>query len=183
MNLVPKYVFFTKGVGKDKERLTSYESAVRNAGIEKFNLVTVSSILPPNCKIIPAKKGLEMLSPGQIIFGVMARAESNEPNRLVASSIGLAVPTDRADMYGYLSEHHGYGQKEKIVSDYAEDLAATMLATTLDVEFNSDLAWNEREQVYKASGKIFKTCSFTQTAEGDKDGLWTTTVAAAIFVL
>ncbi|MCX6763857.1 MAG: arginine decarboxylase, pyruvoyl-dependent [Candidatus Moranbacteria bacterium] len=183
MDRVPKYVFFTKGAGRDKERLASFEAALRNAGIEKFNLVSVSSIFPPKCKIIPAKKGLEMLSPGQIVFCVMARTESNEPNRLIASSIGLAVPTDRSDMYGYLSEHHGYGQKEKIVSDYAEDLAATMLATTLNVEFNPDHAWNEREQLYKASGKIFKTSSITQTAEGDKDGLWTTTIAAAVFVL
>jgi len=182
MNLVPKYVFFTKGVGKSKEKLASFELALRSAGIEKFNLVTVSSIFPPGCKIIQPKKGLEMLSPGQIVFCVMARTESNEPNRLIAASIGLAVPTDRKDMYGYLSEHHGFGQKEQIVSDYAEDLAATMLATTLNVEFNSDQDWNEREQVYKASGKIFKTSSVTQTAECDKDGLWTTTIAAAVFV-
>lgn len=181
--MVPKYVFFTKGVGRNKEKLASFEAALRDAGIEKFNLVAVSSILPPKCKIIPAKKGLGMLSAGQIVFCVMARTDSDEPNRLIAASIGLAVPTDSSDKYGYLSEHHGYGQKEKIVSDYAEDLAATMLATTLDIKFDPDQAWNAREQVYKASGKIFKTSSVTQTAEGDKDGRWTTTVSAAVFVL
>jgi len=57
-----------------------------------------------------------------------------------------------------------------------------MLATTLGIEFDSNLAWEEREQVYKVSGHIFKTLNITQSAEGNKDGLWTTTIAVAVFV-
>jgi arginine decarboxylase len=181
--MVPKYVFFTKGVGRDKEKLASFELALRDAGIEKFNLVTVSSIFPPDCKIITPEKGLKMLKPGQITFCVLARIETNEPNRLVGAAIGLAVPTNKKKMYGYLSEHHSFGEKEKTVSDYAEDLAATMLATTLDIKFDPEEAWNSREQVYKASGKIFKTKSIAQTAQGDKNGRWTTVLAAAVFIL
>jgi len=181
--MVPKYVFFTKGVGRDKEKLASFELALRDAGIEKFNLVTVSSIFPPDCKIITREKGLKMMRPGQITFCVLARIETNEPNRLAGAAIGLAVPTNKEKMYGYLSEHHSFGEVEQTVSDYAEDLAATMLATTLDVEFDSDQAWNEREQVYKASGKIFTSRSIAQTAQGDKNGKWTTVLAAAVFVL
>ena len=57
VQLVPTRIFFTKGVGRHKEELHAYELALRNAGIEKCNLVKVSSILPPNCKIIPKKTG------------------------------------------------------------------------------------------------------------------------------
>jgi arginine decarboxylase len=181
--MVPRYVFFTKGAGRDKQKLASFELALRAAGIEKFNLVTVSSIFPPSCKIISEKKGLSMLSPGQVVFCVMARNATCEPNRLVGSAIGLAVPSNKKKMYGYLSEHHSFGEKEKIVSDYAEDLAATMLATTLNIKFDPEEAWDSRSQAYKASGKIIRTSSIAQTAQGDKDGKWTTVLAVAVFIM
>lgn len=178
---IPTKIFFTKGVGKHKDYLTSFEAALRSAGIEICNLVTVSSIFPPGCKRISKQEGLKLIHPGQITFAVMARNSTNEPNRLIASSIGVALPADRTQ-YGYLSEHHPFGVKEKIAGDYAEDLAAQMLATTLGVEFDSDADWNEREQVFKMSNKIVRTFNITQTAEGDKNGLWTTVLSVAILL-
>lgn len=178
---VPTKVFFTKGVGRHKDYLSSFELALRKAGIEKCNLVNVSSIFPPGCKIISKQEGLKEIKAGQITFTVMARNSTNEPNRLIAASIGVAIPAD-GKQYGYLSEYHPYGVKEKIAGDYAEDLAAQMLATTLGVEFDPETGWNEREQVFKMSGKIVKTFNITQTAEGDKNGLWTTVIAAAILL-
>lgn len=178
---MPTRIFFTKGVGKHKEYLTSFELALRNAGIEICNLVTVSSIFPTNCKRISKEEGLKELKPGQITFAVMARNSTNEPNRLIASSIGVAIPADN-NAYGYLSEHHPYGETEKVAGEYAEDLAATMLATTLGVDFNPDIDWSERENIYKMSGKIVRTFNITQSAEGDKHGLWTTVLSAGIFL-
>ncbi|CAG1769123.1 arginine decarboxylase [uncultured bacterium] len=178
---VPSKMFFTKGVGKHKDYLASFELALRNAGIEKCNLVTVSSIYPPKCKRITKEEGLKLIKPGEITFCVMARNSTNEPNRLIAASIGVAMPSDKR-MYGYLSEHHPYGETEKVCGEYAEDLAATMLATTLGIEFDTDTAWSEREQVFKMSGKIVKTFNVTQSAEGDKLGLWTTVISAAILL-
>ncbi|OJI08193.1 MAG: arginine decarboxylase, pyruvoyl-dependent [Candidatus Vogelbacteria bacterium CG22_combo_CG10-13_8_21_14_all_37_9] len=177
---VPKKAFLTKGVGVHKDKLASFESALRNAGIEKCNLVYVSSILPPNCKMLTKNEGVKFLKPGQITFCVMARNETDEPNRLVSSAIGIALPKDNTH-YGYISEHHSYGENAKKAGEYAEDLAATMLATTLGVEFDPDQAWEEREQIYKASGHIFKTTNNVQSAEGNKNGLWTTTVSAVVF--
>lgn len=174
-------MFLTKGVGIHKDRLASFELALRDAGIEKCNLVYVSSILPPHCNLITKEEGVKLLSAGQITFCVMARSETNEPNRLVSSAIGIAIPKDNNN-YGYLSEHHSHGETAKKSGDYAEDLAATMLATTLGIEFNPDTAWEEREQVYKASGQIFKTTNICQSAEGNKDGLWTTTIAAVVLL-
>ena len=179
--MVPAKMFFSKGVGVNKDKLASFEAALRNAGIEKYNLVYVSSILPPNCKIITQEEGLLDLKPGQIVFVVMARSDTNEPNRLIAASVGVAVPSD-PNTYGYLSEHHSYGETAKKAGEYAEDLAATMLATTLGIEFDSDQAWEEREELYKASGHIFKTREITQSAEGHKDGLWTTVIACAVLI-
>ena len=179
--MVPQKVFFTKGVGRHKEMLQSFEAALRDAGIEKFNIVSVSSIYPPGCKNVSRMQGLKELSPGEVVFCVMARNATNESNRLLASSIGLALPADTSH-YGYLSEHHSFGETDQKAGEYAEDLVATMLATTLGIDFNPETSWDEREQIYKASGKIFSTSHICQSAEGNKDGLWTTTVAAAVLL-
>jgi len=179
--MVPKRMFFTKGVGVHKDKLASFEMALRKAGIEKFNLVYVSSIFPSGCKIINAEDGIKELVAGQITFCVMARNETNEPNRLVSAAVGLAIPKD-SENYGYLSEHHAHGETDEKSGEYAEDVAATMLATTLGIEFDSNQAWHEREQVYKSSGKIFKTTNTVQSAQGNKDGLWTTVLAAAVLL-
>jgi len=178
---VPTKMFFTKGVGRHKEYLQSFELALRDAEIEKCNIVTVSSIYPAGCKRIPKEEGLKMLMPGQITFVVMARNATNEPNRLIASSIGVAIPAD-GNQYGYLSEHHPYGETDERAGEYAEDLAATMLASTLGVEFDPNTGWDEREQLYKMSGKIVKTFNVTQSAEGDKNGLWTTVISCAVLL-
>lgn len=180
--MIPKEVFFTKGVGVHKEKLQSFEMALRHAGIAKCNLVYVSSILPPECKIISPEKGVNKLSPGQITYAVMSRNEANEPNRLLAASVGMAYPADRST-YGYISEHHSFGEKKLVAGDYAEDLAATMLATTLGIPFDPDKNWDERKQIYRMSGKVINSRSVTQTARGDKHGRWTSVIAAAVFIM
>ena len=179
--MVPEKYFLTKGVGVHKEYLTSFELSLRSAGIEKFNLVTVSSIYPPTCKRVTREDGLKLLKPGEIVYCVMARNATSEPNRLVAASIGVALPAD-INQYGYISEHHPFGETDEKAGEYAEDLAATMLATTLNIEFDPNKDWDEREQIYKMSGKIIKTTNITQSAQGHKDGLWTTVIAVAVLL-
>jgi arginine decarboxylase len=179
--MVPRSFFLTKGVGIHKNYLQAFELALEKAGISKFNLVSVSSILPPSCKKISKEEGLQYLKPGEIVFVVMSRNATNEPNRLIAASIGCAIPAD-PNQYGYIAEHHSFGQTQEKAGDFAEDLAASMLASTLGIPFDPDQAWDEREKVFKMSGKIVYTNNITQTAEGHKDGLWTCVVAAAVFV-
>ena len=180
--MVPEEIFFTKGVGRHRNRLQSFELALRQAGIEKGNLVRVSSILPPKCTIIPRSRGLAKLQAGQITYVVLAEASTNEPSRLVGAGIGLAQPA-KGDQYGYISEHHGFGMIEDRLADFVEDMAATMLATTLGIEFDPETAYNERKNIYKMSGKIVRTRAAVQTAEGDKNGLWTTVIAAAVMLV
>ena len=175
-----KQIFLTKGVGKHREKLTSFELALRDARIAEFNIVRVSSIFPPGCKVISVQEGLKTLTPGQIVYAVMYDNSTNEPHRLVASSVGLAIPAD-PKQYGYLSEHKSFGETDEKAGDYAEDLAATMLATALGVDFNPDVSYDERKDVWKLSDKIVTTRNITQSAVGDRDGLWTTVVTAAVF--
>lgn len=177
---LPTSMFLTKGIGVHRHQLTSFELALRDADIEQQNLVSISSILPPHCKLIPREEGITTLRPGEITFSVLARAETNEPGRRIHASIGLARPA-APDMYGYIAEHHGCGMTADQSGEYTEDLAATMLASTLGIEFDPSAAWNERKKLYENSQLIIESLSITAAAQGDKTGLWTCAVAAAVF--
>jgi arginine decarboxylase len=181
VSFVAKEICLTRGVGRHREKLASFELALRDAGMAEYNLVRVSSIFPPECKLIGRKEAMAKLSPGQVLYAVIAESATNEPNRLIAASIGVAIPRDRS-RYGYLSEHHSYGETDQKAGDYAEDLAAQMLATTLGVEFDPEAAWDERKENWRISDEIVTTRNVTQSAIGDKDGRWSTVVAAAVLV-
>ncbi len=168
----PKSVFLTHGVGVHRHALTAFEYALRDADIEQQNLVSVSSILPPQCELISRAAGVATLRPGEITFCVMARSETNEAGRRISAGIGLARPKDPAH-YGYISEHHAFGMSDAEMRDYVEDLAAT--------EFNPDAAWDERKRVYEMSDLLVDSLSITAFAEGASNRDWTCAVAAAVF--
>ena len=182
LDLVAKNLFLTKGIGIADDKLTSFEFALRNAGIAGTNIVLISSIFPPHAKLLSRKDGLKMIKPGQILFTIYSRNQTNEPQRLISASVGIAQPTDRTK-YGYLSEYETFGKSEKEAGDYAEDIAAQMLASSLGISFDIDKSWNEKRQSWTISGQIYKTKNITQTAKGNKDGKWTTVFAAAVLIL
>lgn len=167
MELVAKKMFFTRGKGVADMRLSAFASALRDAGIEKFNLVKVSSIIPPNCEIVKRDAGLALMDTGTVAFVVFSRMESNEPNRLIAASIGMAKPEIAGD-FGYLSEYTAFGETEEVAGKNAEELAATMLASTRGEQ---DL------------GTAIKASNVSQSAVVGKDGKWTCAVAAAVLIL
>ncbi len=170
----------TKGVGRHREELSSFEEALRDAQIARLNLVHVSSIFPPHCVLIPRERGLKKLRDGQIVFCVLSRNASNEHRRLISASVGLAIPSDH-NQYGYLSEHSSFGETDDQAGDYAEDLAAAMLATTLGLEFDAEAAWDKNRAIWKLSNRIVKTTHVTQSAIGEKNR-WTSVISAAVFL-
>jgi arginine decarboxylase len=165
---------------KGFESDTYFEMALRDAHLASYNLVRVSSIFPPLCELVDREEGQSNLLPGQVLFTVVAESSTNEPSRLVSASIGLAMPSD-ASHHGYISEHHSYGQNEMVAGEYAEDLAASMLATVLGVPFEPDTAWDQRREQWLLSGEIVRTLNVTSCAECGEDGRWTTVVAAVAF--
>ncbi|RZD32599.1 MAG: pyruvoyl-dependent arginine decarboxylase [Thaumarchaeota archaeon] len=174
LDLVAKKLFLTKGIGVAEDKLTSFEFALRDAGIAGTNIVLISSIFPPQAKLIPRKDGLKLIKPGQVLFTIYSRNQTNEPHR--------SQPKDTSK-YGYLSEYESFGKDERKTGDYAEDIAAQMLASSLGIPFDIDKSWDEKRQQWTISGQIYKTKNITQTAKGDKNGKWTTVFAAAVLIL
>lgn len=161
---VPKKVFFTSGCGTHEDKLTSFEMALRKASIECYNLVEVSSILPPKCRIIPKSEGVKELYSGSVVFTVMSRLSSRESSRRITASVGCAIPKEPESNWGYFTEYHTYDETKEEAGDYAEKIADHM--------FNS--VWNKIPA---------KTMNITESAIVDEDGLWTTVVAAAVFIM
>ena len=182
LDLVAKKLFLTRGKGVHEDRLTSFEYALRDAGIAGTNLVLISSIFPPNARLIPRSEGLKQIRPGQILFTIYSKNQTNEPHRMCAASVGIARPKDKS-RYGYLSEYDSFGQNAIQAGDYAEDIAAQMLASSLGIAFDVDKNWDEKRQQWKISGEIYRTQNITQSARGDKGGKWTTVFAAAVLLL
>jgi arginine decarboxylase len=125
-------------------------------------LVPVSSIFPPGCKLISKEEGLEYLQSGQIVFVVMAKNSTNEPNTRISASVGLAYPRDRST-HGYLSEYVS-SEDVEFTGKYAEELSREMLKSKFG--FSDDM-------VESTNVSVSSICS----------GLYTTVVALAVFVL
>ena len=179
--LVPARLFLTRGSGSHREKLISWEMALHDAGISCFNLVRVSSIFPPGCKLVGREEGLQALVSGQVVFAVISNNATSEPGRLIAASIGLATPRD-SNRHGYLSEHRSFGETAAAAGDHAENVAAQMLSASLGLPPREDDAGNDRERRWDRCGEFAETASIAQCATGDRDGLWTTVVAAAVLL-
>lgn len=177
--MIPKYFFLTKGVGKHEKPLLSFELALRDGEIQPFNLVNVSSIIPSGCKHISKEQGLKMLKPGEITFTVLVKNSTNKP-RTVTASIGVALPSDR-EKYGYLSEYHSFGKTASETGEYAEKMAANMINTITEKQVAAEKGQKGKKELHPSKGLI-KTTNITGSAKGDEDGLWTTVVAAAVFI-
>ena len=178
---IPKTVFLTSGVGVHREQLTAFELALRDADIEQQNLVTVSSILPPGCEQITRAGGRQDAEPGEITFCVMARADTNEPGRRIHASIGLARPTNPA-MYGYISEHHGYG----MTRDAERRICRGPRRHHAGLDARHRV--RSRRRLGRAQARSTRPASSSSTAhrsppppQGDISGRWTCAVAAAVF--
>jgi arginine decarboxylase len=178
--IVPHKVFLVRGLGRHKEKLVSFEKALREAGIAPFNLVRVSSIYPPHCRFVAKAAGLKLLSPGQILFVVLSENATEEPGALITASIGMAVPDDPSH-YGYLAEHSDAGKSARETSRHCEYLAAEMLATKLGRKLREPGAGGPAGSFRISNGLSLKTRSATQSAKGEA-GVWTTALAAAVLV-
>ena len=91
-SFVAKMIFFTKGKGLHKDYLTSFELALRDAAISDLNLVSVASIMPPECKIVTREEGRKHLLRGQI-------AQFKQTNRLVIIAILSLMSADIVEIH------------------------------------------------------------------------------------
>lgn len=173
-------LFLTEGVGYHREKLISFEMALRDARIAQFNLVRVSSIYPPGAQFISLEEGVDRLTPGEIVHCVLSENATNQADHLIAASVGVALPPD-ANTHGFLAEHHSFDEEHTEAARHAESMAATMLSTLMNWPGAEDPCYDADHGVWIVGDSVVRSTSVVQATRG-KDGLWTSVVAAAVFV-
>ncbi|MEF8848620.1 MAG: arginine decarboxylase, pyruvoyl-dependent [Candidatus Thermoplasmatota archaeon] len=166
MGFIPKKFFLTTGKGTHRYELQSFELALRDAGIEKCNLVKVSSIIPPECKQIERKIGINKIKPGQITYVVLSMNKTKEVEQTIGASIGIAKPSNK-EKHGYIAEYRSIDESKDKIEKKARKIATTMLNTLQEKDLEKD------EIVTK---------SVSQTGKNIKPKFWHTVLAAAVFV-
>ena len=109
---LPKKFFVTSGVGLSEEfPLNAFDEALMKAGIAQCNLVSVSSIIPPDCEQIPFAE----IIPGTITFSVLCRMDGRD-GETIGAGIGWCwgEKEGKKQNYGIVAEDHGYKNAEEI---------------------------------------------------------------------
>jgi arginine decarboxylase len=143
----------------DKDSLISFGIALQNAGIGPFNLVKVSSIIPPGCNLIDKERGIKLLSPGQILYCVLAK-KCTSTDEVITAAVGAAIAANQADV-GCLYELTETGKSKAQTAGDVEKLTSELLQKSLGLHES-------------------KTLSIVSEATG-KDSMFTTVIAAAVF--
>lgn len=116
--LIPREFFVTSGVGMDSERAAAFDFALYDAGIGECNLVGVSSILP--AKAIETERSKVILTPGEITFCVMSRADGKS-GEVIGAGIGYGRMVGENGS-GIICEHHGHHSETYLIAKIREKL-------------------------------------------------------------
>jgi arginine decarboxylase len=182
MALIPTKFFLTKGVGVHEKSLRAFENALRAAGINQCNLVKVSSIIAPGCKLVSREEGMKQIKPGQVTFAVMATSETNEPGQCVVAGIGMAQPKDET-LYGYLTEvEEAIGRTDQDVEQDVVEMALENLVSEWNPKFEGENAYRKGQKNYHLEGRDIRVESIVQSAEGAEKNQYTCVIVAAVFV-
>lgn len=107
----PRYYFFAKGTSEGFTPLNAFDGALINAGLGDYNLVKVSSIIPPNCK---EKIDIE-IPYGSLVPIAYASITSDIPGEIISAAVAIALPEDNT-LTGLIMEYSARGHKEEIES-------------------------------------------------------------------
>lgn len=124
----------TSGIGTGPTTLAAFDSALNNAGIANYNILRLSSVVPPNSKIIRhGNKGIPAEAMpggwGDRLYAVMAEQREDNPNTEAWAGIGWVQ--DPETKKGLFVEHEG-SSEAKVRSDITQSLEALMATRKVD---------------------------------------------------
>lgn len=114
----PKYYFITAGKGRGGSELTAFDNALKEAGISDYNLVKVSSIIPPLAQMRTEVD----LPPGSILPIAYGAISSSNDGEIISAAIAVGLP--ESESVGVIMEYAGKVSEEEaraIVQRMAEE--------------------------------------------------------------
>ena len=119
------------GIGMGPTELSAFDQALVHAGVANFNLIYLSSVLPPNSKVRIAEKPEKPDGNwGDRLYVVMAQMRTSQRNSEAWAGIGWIQ--DPKTKQGLLVEHEGHSEAE-VRADIRHSLQA--LALNRGMEF------------------------------------------------
>ena len=111
-------IYIATGIGYGQTMLSAFDAALMDAGIHNFNLIQLSSIVPPGAQII-SKRRLEFSSEkyGNRLYLVKAESRSRETNKFIGAALGWYQIEDGR---GVFVEHEEIGETEEAVRSNLE---------------------------------------------------------------
>ena len=124
-------IYLTTGTGEGPTTLAAFDSALFNAGIANFNLIRLSSVIPPDATIVRPKGHTVPIEGewGDRLYVVMAEYRTAEIGIEACAGVGWVVEKDSGK--GLFVEHEGTN-KEKVARDIQSSLEALMATRGVD---------------------------------------------------
>ena len=182
LRFVPPRVFFTSGTGTHRLERVAIQHAMQQAGVSQCNLVKVSSVLPPDTQIISRQQGLRLLTPGNVVFAVIAQAETNEPSQRITPAVAWAKPK-KPGVPGVIAEVEDnltHGKNEETAADEVGEEAITILGETLGTRVDAKRKWDRRRKTLRIGSTTVEIGWLAASIEGPEQKGGEADFAAAI---
>lgn len=115
------------GSGEGQTPLSAFDAALRAAGVENFNLVRLSSVIPPQADVRHVF-GRDQLRGewGDRLYCVYAEQRATEPGEEAWAGIGWVFRDDQDNSGGLFVEHEGPSREfvTRSITDSLADLTA-----------------------------------------------------------
>lgn len=117
-------IYLTTGQGTGKTQLSAFDSALQDAGVYNYNLITLSSVIPPNTTVIQQKYVTPEKDYGHRLYVVKAEHRSQETGKYIGAAIGwYQLPDGR----GVFVEHEAEGSdKNTVERTLKQDVLASL---------------------------------------------------------
>lgn len=121
----------TTGIGSGPTKLSAFDSALNHAGVANYNLVRLSSVIPPESTIqLNGETSAATLGNwGDKLYVVMAEQRESTPNREAWAGIGWVQ--EKKTGKGLFVEHEGESEKT-VREDISDSLHALMATRNVD---------------------------------------------------
>ena len=114
-------IYLTTGKGEGPTPLAAFDAALRDAGVANYNLICLSSVIPPHSEIVPTKFAPPGDEYGHRLYVVMARHDTQQRGETAWAALGWTQ--DVGDGRGLFVELHGSDK-----ADVEQRLEATLAA-------------------------------------------------------
>ncbi len=117
-------ITLTKGTGTGNTLLSAYDNALQECGVSNYNIIPLSSIIPPGSTIIKEKYITPEEDYGKRLYVVWARIESDKKGEFIGGGIGwYQLPDGR----GIFVEHHENGTtKDEVEKKLKNDIMTSL---------------------------------------------------------